>query len=77
MEALLQSPKNRCIVERFNLSELNKIIELPVNVDFFDQLSVVDESFTSKHTLRQTFTDWIIGKEMPFSYMKDLNGLLR
>jgi hypothetical protein len=35
MDALFSVKSNRCIIERFNLKEMYKIIELPVNVDFF------------------------------------------
>jgi hypothetical protein len=67
MDALLL-PKNWHIVERFNLNELQKILELPVNIEFFDNLITVDESFTGKQTLRS---------DKPFSYKRDLCGILR
>jgi len=35
MDALTGTLTNRCIVERFNFDELCKIIELPINIQFF------------------------------------------
>lgn len=67
MDMLLE-PKNWHIVERFNLNELKKILELPINIEFFDNLITIDESFTGKQTLKS---------EIPFSYKKDLCGILR
>ena len=51
MEALLGSESNRCIIERFTLDELVKIINLPVNVDFFEKLTVTQTAIVGKKTL--------------------------
>jgi hypothetical protein len=65
MQFLLH-PSNESIVSRLTQEELEHIVDLPCNKQFFEGLSIKDPYYTEKRTLQSS------SSEFPFSYIKHL-----